>query len=464
MTNYQNWRIYTDGFVSPDSYIDWGFYYLIAASLQRRVWLTDHSPIYPNMYVLLVGDPSVGKGLVVKQVASILRHHKLPDPTSNRQVQSLQGTDKTTMETIASEDYKTAQEREGTYNAGKEPYKKNFDRPLLIPVAADASTYEALVRALAKSLRHINYKKFDAKLNKEVLGIYAHSSICFCLEEISSLFRKRTEDLVHFLLETYDCGDYEYDAKTPGLSDRVKKCCLNFFGGTTPAFMQECFEDALLTEGFSSRTFFIFAANNRKTAFFVPDLTPEQISARESIIAHVEKLSKLYGPVHIDPEDKDWLELWWKKAQIQRPNISPKLNPYYGRKNMHVAKLGMALHFAESTEMHIPRSCFERAIEILAEEERSMHFALGLEKKNPLATPATKVLKYIEQCGKKTFKELLAEFWEILPNRKSDLEEIIDHLQGMGKLKKETEKLGEITQNYYYVITAEKNGGNIKHD
>ena len=458
MTNYEKWLKYTEGFVSPSSYIEFGFYYMVSAALQRRVWLGPiHSPIYPNVYVILVGEPSVGKGLIVKQVAHVLKYHKLMPPDQNKNVEVLHADDKAIMTELVKDDYEKAQKA----LAGMDGKHKDFEKPLLIPVASDATTYEALVRSLSRSLRHINYKKFDEKLNKETLGVYAHSSLCFCLEEISSLFRKRTEDTVHFLLQTYDCGDYEYDTKTQG-KDRVRKCCLNFFGGTTPAFMQECFEDALLTEGFSSRTFFIFASSNRKTQFFVPPLTPEQEACRTSIIEHVEKLSRLYGPVILSPDTEQWLEDWWKKAQVERPNLSPKLNPYYGRKNLHVAKLGMAIHFAESTSMEIGRESFEKAIEILGREERNMHYALGFEKSNPLAVPSRKVVKYLEQCGRKTFKDLLAEFWDILPNRKSDMEEIIEHLLAMNKIKRVSDKhplTGQDT-TYYTIMRSENNGGN----
>ena len=287
LTNFQKWRLYMDGFISPDSFIDWGFYYLISAALQRRVWLgPDHSRLYSNMYVILVADPGIGKGLVVKQIAELVKHHKLPDPNNgslNKHLLEKAPTevDRAAIEEVAKADYTAAQELEGgstDKDGNKITRNKIYEKPLLFPVAADATTYEALVRSMSKAIRRINYKEFDEKVGKEIMKIYTHSSLCFCLEEISSLFRKRTEDLVHFLIQAYDCGDYTYDTKTQG-KDRVRKCCLNFFGGTTPGFMQTTFDDQLLTEGFASRCFFIFAAKNRKTTLWIPELTQAQKSA-----------------------------------------------------------------------------------------------------------------------------------------------------------------------------------------
>src|SRR5437667_9649237 len=84
MTNYERWKSYMSGFSSPDNYIDWGWYYLIAASLQRRVWCGPlHSPLYSNNYTILVGEPGIGKGLVIKQVSEFLRFHKIENPKIN---------------------------------------------------------------------------------------------------------------------------------------------------------------------------------------------------------------------------------------------------------------------------------------------------------------------------------------------------------------------------------------------
>ena len=440
MTNYDKWRSYTDGLISPDNYIDFGWYYLISASLQRRVWVgPTHAPLFPNIYVILVGEPGLGKGIVIKPVSEILKFHKLQDPGVNpKYAAALSGIEKKQIEIVAKDDYEKALEIENGFEKGKDNRNKSYEKPLLFPVAADATTYEALIKSMAKSLRRINYMEKNGD-DQEVMKIYSHSSLAFCLEEISSLFRKHTEDTVHFLIQAYDAGDYTYDTKTQG-KDRVRRCCLNFFGGTTPGFMQSTFNDQLLTEGFSSRTFFIFATTNRKTAVFIPDLTAEQRQHRQDIIDHVEKLSHLYGKCYISPADMQWLEDWWKEAYKNRPNINPKLNPYYARKQIHVLKLATAIHFGESTEMILTRNDFRSAIDTLAAEEVNMHLALGVDNKNPLSIPAKKILAWLKVSGLKSRKEILLEFYDQLPGGPDDLDEILNHLKMANKIKDKTEE------------------------
>lgn len=437
MTNFEKWRLYTEGLVSPDNYINFGFYSLIAACLQRRVWIgPDHAPLYPNLYVILVGEPGVGKGLVVKQINKVLTHHKLQQDNTDqvKLFSKLSNLDRQVAEEVLKEDFKNAQEAEYGEKVNDKTLKM-IDKPLLFPMAADSTTYEALVRALAKSIRRKNVLKYDDEKKQEVSKIYTHSSLTFCLEEISSLLRRKTEDVVHFIIQTYDCGDYTYDTKNNG-RDRIKNCCVNFLGGTTPGFMQKTFDDQLLTEGFASRVFFIYAARNRKTTLWIPDLTQEQQDAYNDILNHIKELSSLYGRVRMDSETSEFLEQWWIDSQKSRSNVSYKLNPYYARKNIHVIKLAMAIHFAESTEMHIRKESFEKAIQLLKVEEKKMHYALGLESGNPLAIPTKKILKYLETLGHKTKKELLAEFWNDLPRGLNDLDEILSYLWTVGKIEK----------------------------
>lgn len=429
MTNKERWDSFTDGLASPQNYIDWGWLYLVAASLQRRVWCPpDHRRCYPNMYVTLVGRPGIGKGQVIRSVSDILKMHKLEDvkPSSAKSAE-----EQMIVDSMAAADLKAAQD-EMMSGKGKEA---SVDKPDLIPIAADAVTYEALVQSMSRCIRRINYSEYNPQMGKDTMKIYSHSSLCFCLEEIASLFRKNTESLVNFLIQAYDCGDsYEYQTKTAG-RDRIRRLCLNFFGGTNPDFMQDTFDDKLLSQGYSSRTFYVFASKNRKSVFFLPELSELQKQHRKELAEHVVKLTRLYGQVKIDNDTWQWLHSWWEDYEAnpeKRASKSLKLDAYYARKNIHVMKIAMAMHFGESLDLFIPRATFERAMEFLATEEKTMHLALTLDGKNPLADTSRKLCGYLAQAGKKNFVDLLVEFNGSV--RKSELEEILETLQTTGQI------------------------------
>jgi hypothetical protein len=426
LTNRERWLCYTSGLSSPQNFVEWSWLYLVAASLQRRVWCGPiHQPCYANIYVILVGPPGVGKGLCIKEVIGLLKHWKKRDAIPLGGVNGSATKEQlNTAEMTNQLDLEKAQEVEFQ---GK---SKGADiiEPLLIPVAADATTYEALVKAVADSYSRCNYIQFDDKHGKNVLKIYGHSSLCFALQELASLLRKRTDDTVNYMLGLYDCPqDYEYLTKTQG-KDRVRRGCLNLLAGTTPSFMQSTFDEKLMDEGFSSRTFYIYAQRNRKNQFWIPQMTEEQTKCRTEILDHIRKLTSLYGAVSIDRETELFLQDWWdeqEKHKDTRINKSLKMVPYYARKNIHVMKVAMAMHFGESTEMTIPKSTFEKAIEFLAQEEKNMHLALTLEGNNVIAKVTRKIMILLE-TGKKNFVDLLVETHSLIDRK--GLEEALDFL------------------------------------
>lgn len=413
------------GFISPQVYIDFGFYYLISATLQRKVWYgPDHSPLYPNQYIVFVGEPGIGKGLVLKQVANILRHHKL----KKRERTDVEGINREVVEMLARADLDDAEKDEQRGD------NKKLDEPLLIPVAADATTYEALVGAMCRALRRKDFPYFDEKLQRNLTGVYTHSSLAFCLEELSSLLRRHADDVVQFLHVGFDCGDYKKDTKTQGV-DKIQRMCINLLAGTTPSFMQRTFSDGLLNEGMSSRSLFLFAPKNRSNTLNIPDLTPEQVQHRQDLIDHVEKVAHLYGRVTTTPEIEAFLQIWWNEQQQSKVNTNEKLKHYYARKQIHMRKLAMAIHFGKSLSMQLTMEDHVEAIAALASIEIVMHHALIHGVANPLYRLGNKMIDYIDELNGATAKELLVKFWDELPTSSlKQVNDLLTHLLIMQKI------------------------------
>lgn len=426
LSNFDRWQSFMSGFISPQVFVDFGFFYLIGASLQRRVWYgPDHSPLYPNEFMVFVAEPGIGKGLVLKQVASILRHHKLKKKPLDARYEGVQ---REMIEALAQADLTDAEKDEQRGD------KSKLDEPLLIPVAADATTYEALVAAMCRALRRKDFPYFDEKLQRTLTGVYTHSSLAFCLEELSSLLRRHADDVVQFLHVGFDCGDYKKDTKTQG-TDKIQRMCINLLAGTTPSFMERTFSDGLLNEGMSSRSLFLFAAKNRSNKLIIPDLTLEQVQHRQDVIDHVEKLTHLYGRVTTTPEIEEFLQVWWDQQQREKVNRNEKLKHYYARKNIHMRKLAMAIHFGESLSMQLTLECHIKAIKALENIELVMHHALIHGVANPLHRLGLKMVDFCEATGGVTAKELLVKFWDELPTAsQKQMDDLITHLIIMGKL------------------------------
>ena len=429
MSNAEKWRCLTANLCSPDNYIDWAWRFIIAASLQRRVAFSadpkdGNKPLFPNMYMVLFGEPGIGKSLVLDSVKDILKHHKRKDVLIDTSTKTEQ--EKMLISSIEKSNLDAA-------NDATQQLKKGGERiePALFPYAPDATTYESLVNSMGNSFMRINYNYTDKEGNPK-LGIYGHCSMYFCLDELGSLFRKHVDLVIHYLLGLHACPlDYEYKTKTQG-QDRVRRGCLNFIAGTTPDFMEEISQEKLIGKGFTARVFFICATKNRKNVAFMDDLNAEQHQCRTDILEHIKKLACLYGEVKIDIETKEFIRSWWddiENNKQNRPNKSPKLNGYYARKNIAVYKIAMAEHFSESTDMFIPLEVFKRAIEISDREELTMHQALTTDADNPLTKVTERTLNYIRVKGKITLIDLIDELWGQLPQGKKSMDDVISYLE-----------------------------------
>jgi energy-coupling factor transporter ATP-binding protein EcfA2 len=393
--NVDKWKFFMKDFVSPDSFIEFGYYFLVASALQRRVWLgPPENAIFPNMFVILVGPPGVGKGLVIKEVSKILNHFKLRDKKVVVEGEEI--------------DLDALRIASGIMDMAAQGNKKkvNEDEPLLLPVAPDSiSGFEALVSEHAHSTRKIEvpgkHKVFAPN------GIYLYNSLTFCLEELSSIFKKNAVDVINYLLVAFDCGDYKYKTKHCG-EDRLRKVSLSLIAGTTPSYMQETLDQGLVSGGFNARVVYVFEWANRFRKFILPQFTDEQLKAKADILLHIKKLTGLFGQVVFSPEALELLRHHIEEEMAtNRLNHDMRLDDYYGRKNIQLQKLAIAVHFADNTEdFIITLEEAQKAISLLAGIEPRMHYALQFKTRSPLADAGRKVKSMLRQFKLQSKKEL----------------------------------------------------------
>lgn len=428
------WLNFTRDLTSPDSFIHFGFHFLIGAALQRRVWTgASHDPIFPNEMIVMVARSGVGKGRITSIVNTVLRHHKLPDRTKEE-------------EKLLVEDKKDkVQKGIEIYNKmmvaqGQTPMETNVDslaaqddndkKPLVIPVCADATTYESLTQTIAKATRHINFHD-PTKPNGK--GIYTHASSTFVLEEMGSLFTKDSSKIVNLLHQTFDCKNYNYKTKHHG-EDIIFRSCVSLLGGATPEFMETVFKMGIVAQGFAGRTIFIFESKNRKDMMFPKELDKSQQEDYLDILAHIKKLSELFGWAKFTDEAWTFLEDWCQTKRLTRKNHNPKLDHYYERKNIHVMKMAIAIHFADSLEMTIGLADCVKALVVLEQAEKNMHYALQFDKANPLAKVSTRIELYLKEHHPEAiqFAELFLNFMDDI--REAELEEILTGLEMLDRL------------------------------
>lgn len=383
MTNLEKWNFVLRDLESPQIFIDWSFYYGISAALERRIWWGSSGflPVFPNIFVVFIADPGVGKTLAADVLKKqIFATFDKTDKTGRWEQLIRRGPSSITMEALP-------------------PYMQKHFKTLEIP--SDIEGVEA--------------------------KIYTYSSIAFFAGgELGNLFKLNTHDLVRFLTEAWDCGDFHKETKTGG-TDIVKNMSMALFGSATPDWMQTAMKSSLLNEGIAARIIFVYAGKSdqrKKTFEYTIDSEQEQMLAE--IRAHILNLTTIYGEVDITPDVKAWTRDWYENRNFVL-NPDRKLGDYYGRKKQHLMKMAMCVHFADSDNLTLTVRDCETALALLNATEMSMSKALQGTAENPLSGKGVKIFDFIESAGKASKKELLAQFWDEL-KQPSDLDVILDYL------------------------------------
>lgn len=371
MTNLEKWRYYFKDRPCPDAWIDLGWWFAVAAALQRRVWYFNfaHQPLFCNLYIVLIGPPATGKNLVVGPTNNLLRYWPFnPDDIGKPELSGQQ-------------------------------VKK------LIECGPDTITFQKLVERLAKVTRRFVYNNHGKDT------VYHHASMAIVLEELNSLFTRHSDQIPKMLLKTYDCGEYEYDTKKSG-HDYVRNTCMNFLAGTTPAILKEAEKFHIFDDGFVSRTLFSFETQPRHDKFHIGEISEEQITAYNELLLHIRKLTQVFGNVYYDKGTYQFLEDWSQTTfKKERLSANPKMATYYGRKKVLILKLAAAIHFSESLDLHIPQSAYEHAIEFLKPVEKKMEIGFSVVGRNHLHPLAQDVKRFLKaQLNGETVPGLLARF------------------------------------------------------
>lgn len=359
MTNFDAWHFYNKDLFSPTHFVSWGWYSVVAAALERRVFFdNEERPLFPCMYTVFVAPAGVGKGLVMDECAKIM---KQPRPSQNR----------ARLPTPLS--YAMDQRAPET----------------LFNIAADSTTYESLLVETKNATEPFENHKGD---------LTVQAALYFLLDEYTSIFKLHAEDLITFLLTAWNGKDYVRKTKNKG-HDALKNPCFNLLGSTTPPEFAKILRREIIGTGIMGRTMLVYGRENRSRGIRIPAPTDEQRHAQQQCMAWVRELKGVKMCVKYAHETDQVLERWYADEAGVRINHNPKLDEYYVRKLTHLHKLMMALHFSEpGFERPVPPDIALKAIDILAATEKDMHLALTAGGRNELSPIADAIARYISRA------------------------------------------------------------------
>lgn len=235
---------------SPDSFFFWSGAAAISAVARRHCFVRfGVTPLYPNLYVILVGDSGkVKKATPIRAAESLVRY--IPDV--------------------------------------------NF---------IDRTSTERLPHDLSYSSVMVN-----GSLQRTPID--AHGFMC--AEELVAVLDDATYNagVLKFLIEWWDCPD---DKKVKTLKHGIvhlRNVCISLLGGTTTSWLQGALNNLVAGGGMLNRTIFVCEDDTPKYNDWPEPIDPAIQQRLKEQLAHIEQVN---GEFIVTDKAREWNSVWYKK-------------------------------------------------------------------------------------------------------------------------------------------------------
>ena len=301
---------YTENLGSPAIFRKWAGIFTLAAALERKVWTTTAKGVlYPNLYVVLVGPPGVGKTLATSigydLMEELEKHHLAPTSV----------------------------------------------------------TKASLIDALNAADRHI----IDLTHNPPKISF---NSLTIMSDELGVLIPEYSNDFMNILTAIYDCRVYAETRRSTKLSIKIDAPQLNLIAATTPSYLSNLIPEGAWDQGFMSRVIMIYSGEQAPTDLFKITATDKILfkKLQEDLKSIGENL---FGAMTFTPEAAEAITDWHMKKGPPRPE-HPRLNNYSSRRTAHLLNLSMIASVSISDSREITFDHFAEALGWLLEAETFM--------------------------------------------------------------------------------------------
>lgn len=294
---------------SPPIFRKWAAASIISGALERKVWVkVGGRLLYPNMYVLLVGGPGVGKTDAIREMFDF--SSKLP-----------------TLHLAPS----------------------NISRASLIDSLNKAAR---TVLRPSEPIPHITFNMLTAAADE--FGVF--------LSQYETSFMSTLNKL-------YDGTIYTEEKRSMKEGIKMDKPLLNLLAGTTPAWLGATLPETAWAEGFSSRLMMIYSGERIKIDLFADVVTNEVL--REGLEFDLKNIHHLYGQFELEEEVVSLFQDWYMADCPPIPD-HPRLEHYIPRRHIHLFKLAIIMSVQRSSELVIRVEDYQAAMDMFLEAEAFM--------------------------------------------------------------------------------------------
>ena len=302
---------YTDPLPSPALWRKWAGIFVLAAAMERRLWIkTSFGELYPNLYVVFVGPPGVGKTLMTSQVRSFL------------------------------------------YNLSDAGDTKGFH------LSAASETHASLIDSLREATRRFIVPNTMEMANFNALTVVSN--------ELGVLLPEYDPFMMSKLTDLYDGYPYSERRRTKELNFTIPNPQINLLAATTPSFLVDTLPEGAWDQGFLSRTMLAFSAETMYRDIFAQVTTRDALG--QDLTKDLRHIFTLYGKMSFTEEVVKAFRTWDSGGRLPLPD-HPKLLHYNTRRAAHLLKLCMILTVADRDSLQIDIKDYDLALDTLIELE-----------------------------------------------------------------------------------------------
>lgn len=280
------------------------------------------SPLYPNMYTLLVGDPGCGKSTAINAAKNLLEELGYPSKTPDI-------IDPNKLGYYFKREYKdqrinampiddAATETQG---AARDNFLKSF------------TTEENTLMSMQISDR-FSGRQFTARSRLETLD---HDALSVIAGEYTGTFPPGSKWFTSkALIDLYDAPDHNtYEISEGAVLDQP---IMNLLGGVTPSGLAKSFETSDMYTGLLTRIMLVHSKHVEKRD---PFEQKHDFEASTELLQNLDKIYDFKGEITISPEAKRIYGI----ISVQQMNTTydVRLEFYYNRRSLHLTKVAMIL-------------------------------------------------------------------------------------------------------------------------
>ena len=342
------WLEFMDNSEAPIIYHKWVAVSIIAAALERKVFLQWDKELYPNFYIVLVGPPATRKGSAMGPGRRMLGN---PD--------------------------------------------------IKVQLVADVTTKEKLALTFMDATKEFR--------SEEGFGFNEHSSLTLYSEEFTVFLGYDNKDLLPWLCDWYDCKEnWAYTTKHQK-ETVVKNLWLNIIGATTPDLLQDVLPRESFGSGLNSRIIYVYAGRKGKNVLF-PHLAVGKPEIWDKLESDLGIINLMQGEFQADQSYMDVWARWYPKNEEVKLAKDSRMSGYIGRRPTHLHKLAMILNISRDGGLILTAEDLLKGLEMLDEVESCMLETFSGMGRSETSQITERVLAYIRASEGIRYSELLRHF------------------------------------------------------